>query len=174
MELIRPMKDEMLAKLARLVRHNSRQGEALEGKPFGEGPAAALAEALEIGREMGFRSPKAYEQAAGEVAENRKSLHKKQRDDGDDVYFLESGNDFVVVSGDGYIRTYFWPDSGKVTWIIQGKEYTIAEMEQANEIMWPMTEAATIRVQLPGGLSQGYHDVEMHYFISHSYSSCRF
>ncbi len=56
MELIRPMKDEMLAKLARLVRHNSRQGEALEGKPFGEGPAAALAEALEIGREMGFRT----------------------------------------------------------------------------------------------------------------------
>ena len=63
----------------------------------------------------------------------------------------------------------FWPDSGKVTWIIQGKEYTIAEIEQANEIMWPMTEAATLRVQLPGGLSQGYPEVEMHYFISHAY-----
>ena len=46
----------------------------------------------------------------------------------------------------------FWPDSGEVTWIMQGKEYTIAEIEQANEIMWPMTEAATLRVQLPGGL----------------------
>ena len=56
MELIRPLKDEMLAKLARLVKHDSHQGEALEGKPFGEGPAAALAEALEIGREMGFRT----------------------------------------------------------------------------------------------------------------------
>jgi pyocin large subunit-like protein len=64
------------------------------------------------GREMGFPSPRSYEQAAGEVAENRKSLHKKQRDDGDDVYFLESGNDFVVVSGDGYIRTYFRPHDG--------------------------------------------------------------
>ena len=64
------------------------------------------------GREMGFPSPAAYEQAAGEVAENPKSLHKKQRKDGDDVYFLESGNDFVVVSGDGYIRTYFRPHDG--------------------------------------------------------------
>ena len=64
------------------------------------------------GREMGFPSPGAYEQAAGEVAENPKSLHKKQRKDGDDVYFLEAGNDFVVVSGDGYIRTYFRPHDG--------------------------------------------------------------
>lgn len=64
------------------------------------------------GRDMGFPSPAAYEQAAGEVAENPKSLHKKQRKDGDDVYFLEAGNDFVVVSGEGYIRTYFRPHDG--------------------------------------------------------------
>ena len=46
MELIRPMKDEMLRKLARLVRHDSRQGEALEGKPFGENVRRVLDLAL--------------------------------------------------------------------------------------------------------------------------------
>ena len=32
---------------------------------------------------------------------------------GDDVYYLEETNEFVVVSTDGYIRTYFLPDGGK-------------------------------------------------------------
>ena len=30
-----------------------------------------------------------------------------------DVYYKEDTNEFVVVSTDGYIRTYFNPDSGK-------------------------------------------------------------
>ncbi|MBR5740362.1 MAG: Sapep family Mn(2+)-dependent dipeptidase, partial [Firmicutes bacterium] len=48
--------EEMLESLARLVKYNSVQGEALEGKPFGEGPAAVLREALEMAEEMGFRT----------------------------------------------------------------------------------------------------------------------
>lgn len=48
--------EEMLNSLARLVQYNSVQGEALEGKPFGEGPAAVLKEALEMAGEMGFRT----------------------------------------------------------------------------------------------------------------------
>jgi hypothetical protein len=70
----------------------------------------------------------------------------------------------VIVDGEE-----FWPDSGKVTWIVEGKEYTIPEMMKDNLTLWPMNKAATIRVKKPGGLTQGYHDVEMHYFISHSY-----
>ena len=35
------------------------------------------------------------------------------KEDGDDVYYKENTNEFVVVSTDGYIRTYFNPDSGK-------------------------------------------------------------
>ena len=31
----------------------------------------------------------------------------------DDVYYLESTNEFVIVATDGYIRTYFKPDDGK-------------------------------------------------------------
>lgn len=65
------------------------------------------------GKEMGFTSAKEYEQAASDVVNNPKSLHKKEKEDQDDVYYLESSNDFVIVSTDGYIRTYFWPDAKK-------------------------------------------------------------
>lgn len=47
---------EMLENLARLVKYNSVQGVAAEGKPFGESVAACLNEALEIAREMGFET----------------------------------------------------------------------------------------------------------------------
>ena len=54
MDKIEPMTDEMIAALGRLVRHESVQGDPLPGKPFGEGPAACLAEALQIAQDMGF------------------------------------------------------------------------------------------------------------------------
>lgn len=66
------------------------------------------------GKEMGFTDAKAYEQAAAAVVTNPLSLHKVEAEDNDDVYYLESTNEFVIVSTDGYIRTYFKPDKGKV------------------------------------------------------------
>lgn len=65
------------------------------------------------GKEMGFSSSKAYEMSASDVVNNPESLHKTEKEDGDDVYYKENTNEFVVVSTDGYIRTYFNPDSGK-------------------------------------------------------------
>ena len=65
------------------------------------------------GIEMGFTSPEAYEQAAAAVVQNKDALHKLEDEDGDDVYYLESTNEFVIVSTDGYIRTYFYPSNGK-------------------------------------------------------------
>lgn len=64
------------------------------------------------GKEMGFSSAKEYEKAAAAVVSNPKALHKTEAEDGDDVYYLKSTNEFVIVSTDGYIRTYFKPDSG--------------------------------------------------------------
>ena len=64
------------------------------------------------GVEMGFSSASAYEAAAGRVIKNSDSLHKTEAEDGDDVYYLESTNELVIVSTDGYIRTYFKPDDG--------------------------------------------------------------
>lgn len=64
------------------------------------------------GEEMGFESARAYEEAASRVVENDNSLQKVEDEDGDRVYYLESSNEFVIVSTDGYIRTYFYPEDG--------------------------------------------------------------
>lgn len=64
------------------------------------------------GEDMGFASPEEYEDAANKVVDNEDVLHKTESEDGDDVYYLEETNEFVVISTDGYIRTYFYPDDG--------------------------------------------------------------
>ena len=64
------------------------------------------------GIEMGFESAKEYEAAASAVVNNPNALHKTEKEDGDDVYYLEETNEFVIVSQDGYIRTYFNPSDG--------------------------------------------------------------
>ena len=65
------------------------------------------------GIEMGFDNEEDYQAAAIAVVNNPDSLHKTEKEDGDDVYFLEATGEFVVVSTDGYIRTYFIPSGGK-------------------------------------------------------------
>ena len=65
------------------------------------------------GREMGFESAKDYERAASDVINNPSALHKTEAEDGDDVYYLESSNELVILSTYGKIRTYFLPDDGK-------------------------------------------------------------
>ncbi len=65
------------------------------------------------GKEMGFSSAKEYEAAAAEVVNSPDALHKTEAEDGDDIYYIEATNEFVVVSTDGYIRTYFNPSGGK-------------------------------------------------------------
>ena len=64
------------------------------------------------GIDMGFSSAEEYEDAASAVVNNPSALHKTEAEDGDDVYYVESTNEFVIVSTDGYIRTYFNPDAG--------------------------------------------------------------
>ena len=59
---------------------------------------------------MGFSNEAAYLAAANAVVANPDAQHKKEAEDGDDVYFLASTGDFVIVSTDGYIRTYYKTD----------------------------------------------------------------
>ena len=59
---------------------------------------------------MGYASAEDYLAGANAVVSNPKSLHKTEAEDGDDVYYLESTGEFVVVSRDGYIRTYYIAD----------------------------------------------------------------
>ena len=64
------------------------------------------------GKDMGFDSAESYEAAANEVINHPDTLHRIEEEDGDDVYYLEENNGFVIVSIDGYIRTFFYPDDG--------------------------------------------------------------
>ncbi len=64
------------------------------------------------GMEMGFDNKEDYLLAANRVIENENVLHKLEEEDGDDVYYLEETNEFVIVSTDGYLRTYFNPKDG--------------------------------------------------------------
>ena len=65
------------------------------------------------GIEMGFDSAEEYQEAASAVVNNPEALHKTEKEDGDYVFYLEATNEFVIVSTDGYLRTYFLPSGGK-------------------------------------------------------------
>ncbi|MCI9129827.1 MAG: hypothetical protein HFJ65_05930 [Eggerthellaceae bacterium] len=62
------------------------------------------------GAEVGCSTPEEYLACANAVIDHPDALHKTQREDGDDAYFLERTGEFVVVSPDGFIRTYFITD----------------------------------------------------------------
>ena len=65
------------------------------------------------GIDMGFASAEEYEKAASDVINNPDALSKLEKEDGDVVFYIEDTNEFVVLSTEGYIRTYFLPDAGK-------------------------------------------------------------
>lgn len=64
------------------------------------------------GIEMGFETPEEYIEAANKVICNPNALHKLEAEDNDHVYFLEETNEFVVLSQDGYLRTYYIANGG--------------------------------------------------------------
>ncbi|MBR1443309.1 MAG: hypothetical protein IJ583_07235 [Firmicutes bacterium] len=64
------------------------------------------------GSEFDYSSAAEYEAAAGRVINDSRALHKVEKEDGDDVYYIKETNEFVVLSVDGYIRTYFKPSGG--------------------------------------------------------------
>lgn len=65
------------------------------------------------GIEMGFASEEEYEKAASDVINDPRALTKTEAEDGDFVYYIEETNEFVILSTDGFIRTYFCPSGGK-------------------------------------------------------------
>lgn len=64
------------------------------------------------GSEFGYVTKEEYLAGANKVISSKDALHKTEAEDGDDVYYLEASNEFVIVSADGYIRTYFKPSGG--------------------------------------------------------------
>ena len=64
------------------------------------------------GGEFTYASEEEYLAGANRVIQDPNALHKIESEDGDDVYYLEESNEFVILSKDGYIRTYFKPSDG--------------------------------------------------------------
>lgn len=60
---------------------------------------------------LGFVTKESYLAGANAVIKSSSAFSRTQSD-GDTAYFLQSSNEFVVLSTDGYIRTYFKPTDG--------------------------------------------------------------
>lgn len=67
---------------------------------------------IKHGSEFGYSTKEEYLQGANEVVASAYSKHKKEAEDGDDIYYDAENNEIVFVSKDGYIRTYFKPSDG--------------------------------------------------------------
>lgn len=67
------------------------------------------------GDEFGSITKEEYLSGANALIANKNALQKTE-DDGDKLFYLENSNEFAVLSSDGYIRTYFRPDSGIDYW----------------------------------------------------------
>lgn len=65
------------------------------------------------GGEFPYNTREEYLEGANIMLANPDKLHKLEKEDGDDVYYLEETNEFIIVSKDGYLRTYFKPSKGK-------------------------------------------------------------
>ena len=66
----------------------------------------------EFDGDFNYETAKDYEKGASDVINNSEALHKTEAEDGDGVYYIEDTNEFVILSTDGYIRTYFRPNGG--------------------------------------------------------------
>ena len=67
----------------------------------------------EFAEDFVYATAEEYEKGASDVINNPDALFKYEAEDGDGVYYLEETNEFVILSTDGYIRTYFRPSAGK-------------------------------------------------------------
>ena len=67
----------------------------------------------EFDGDFDYRTAEEYEAGASDVINNDEALFKYEKEDGDGVYYIEDTNEFVILSKDGYIRTYFRPTRGK-------------------------------------------------------------
>lgn len=65
------------------------------------------------GSEFDYATAEEYEKGASDVINSDDALHKTEAEDGDGIYYIEDTNEFVVLSTDGYIRTYFKPNDKK-------------------------------------------------------------
>lgn len=73
---------------------------------------------------------------------------------------IKPGN--LVVDGEVFTKD-------QVLWEINGEQFTAQEMRQDWKRHWHPMDCAVLIVKKPGGLSQGYHDLEYGFCSTHSY-----
>lgn len=56
-----------------------------------------------------------------------------------------------------------------IIWNINGKDYSVSEMEERGDEFWRITDVAILKVMKKGGLAQGFHDVIVRFGASCSY-----
>ena len=104
-------RETALRKMKRLFREGKNPNSSIQKAVLFQSDEKLKEHYEKHGKAMGFASAEEYLAAANAVILNEEALHKTQKD-GDDVYYLEETNDFVVVSPQGYLRTYFRPEDG--------------------------------------------------------------
>lgn len=67
------------------------------------------------GSEFGYASTSQYVSGANSVINSPDSLHKTKAEDGDGIYYIQATNELVILSTEGYIRTYL---DQKMEWTI--------------------------------------------------------
>ena len=65
---------------------------------------------IKHGRETNCNTPKKYLKSANKIIKNKKTLKRKEKEDGDIVYFSEKTGGIVFLSPKGYIRTFYLSD----------------------------------------------------------------
>lgn len=68
----------------------------------------------------------------------------------------------VIVDGERY-------DKNTLIWEFYGRKYTVAQMKHLGDVHWNPLDTATIYVKKTGGLSTGYHEIDMGFAYSSSY-----
>ncbi len=68
----------------------------------------------------------------------------------------------VIVDGVTYTKE-------DVIWEINGKDFTAAQMAEASDEFWRITDVAVLKIKKDGGLEQGFHDVSVRFGASASY-----
>lgn len=155
---IENLTDDMLSHLARLVKHNSVQGPALADKPFGEGPAAALGEALCIADEMGFSTVN-MENYCGYA----------EMGEGQDIIGIVAHLD-VVPAGDGWDTDPFTltRKEGRVygRGVSDDKGAIIAAL-YAMKLLWDSGQPIRKRIRLLMGCNEESGSECMKYYVQH-------
>lgn len=113
----------------------------------------------EVVQEYGFKNVRKGGQIAGFQIGYRSTYYRG-------IWLSMSLGFDVTVDGEKFPR-----DKVKVT--IGGKTYTQEEMKKVGNIQWPISQAAILTVEKPGGLKPGVHEVEVAWGHRTSYTNTR-